>query len=573
MTMWSRIATIFGFLFCLSIALPAASQDTSNDQSNEQAAKKADAWAQLETLVETLDSTSKDLSAAKQQLQKTRDELDRKKLTEQVETLSRDADSFQLALEMLATGGADLRLFGQQHDEKFDWKNELEAIFQPIASELKRWTERPRKIERLRGLQSFYQQRLPIAEAAVKNISNFRAEATTPALKKQFAALQERWEKRRDDISNRLKLATFELEETLAPATDTQPSTLDALKEFFSGRGLDLLMAVLAFATVYSLIRLAIKAYNHYVMRRSKRRHTFLARLTNLALHIVTVLFSLFAAMAVLYVRGDWIILGFIMLIFLGLAFALKTSLPRYMTEARMLLNIGPVREDERLVYKGLPWKVVSLNVYSTLQNPALRGGTLRVPLQDLTTLCSRRYAEDEVWFPCRENDFVLLENATFGRVLAQTPESVQLAVGGAVKTYPVETFLASNPRNLSVSGFAISFKFGLDYAQQSGITTNVRETMENFLKERMQSHELNEHLKELSVDFDEAAQSSLDLLICASFHGPAAEKYFAARRLLQRWAVEACNQHAWNIPFNQLTVHLTNPLPIAATPAPHFEP
>ena len=101
---------------------------------------------------------------------------------------------------------------------------------------------------------------------------------------------------------------------------------------------------------------------------------------------------------------------------------ALRHSLPLYVREARTLLNIGPVREGERVVYQGLPWKVTSLNVYCTLINPALSGGRLRLSLDEVATLHSRQYEEREAWLPTQEEDYVLLDDTTFGRVLQQTP-------------------------------------------------------------------------------------------------------------------------------------------------------
>jgi hypothetical protein len=58
-------------------------------------------------------------------------------------------------------------------------------------------------------------------------------------------------------------------------------------------------------------------------------------------------------------------------------------------------------------------------------------------------------------------------------------------------------------------------------------------------------------------VEFNEAASSSLNLLLVAGFTGAGAEYYWSIRRFLQRASVSACNQYGWTIPFDQLTVHL----------------
>ena len=103
--------------------------------------------------------------------------------------------------------------------------------------------------------------------------------------------------------------------------------------------------------------------------------------------------------MTVLYVLGDWLILAIIMVFLVGVLFALRNSLPRYMHEVRLLLNLGPVREGERVIYQSLPWRVSRLNIYSSLVNPSLTGGIIRLPLSEMLQLVSRRWSRDEPWF------------------------------------------------------------------------------------------------------------------------------------------------------------------------------
>jgi hypothetical protein len=57
-------------------------------------------------------------------------------------------------------------------------------------------------------------------------------------------------------------------------------------------------------------------------------------------------------------------------------------------------------------------------------------------------------------------------------------------------------------------------------------------------------------------VQLEEAAASSLDMLVFASFAGNAAPYYYTIGRTLQTIAVDTCNAHGWEIPFTQITVH-----------------
>jgi small-conductance mechanosensitive channel len=187
-----------------------------------------------------------------------------------------------------------------------------------------------------------------------------------------------------------------------------------------------------------------------------------------------------------------------------------------------------------------------------------------------MAQLQSRQYLKDEAWFPSRENDFVILDGDVFGKVLLQTPEVVELQVVGAVKTYPVQDYLAQRPRNLSLEGFAIPVTVGLDYRHQGEILSTIVEKLRAHLEARLEDQVFRGHLKDLVVDFNEAASSSLNIIVVGIFRGAAAEHYWSIRRFLQRAAVDACNRYGWGIPFDQLTVHLqpTGPSQSAATPA-----
>lgn len=575
--MTTRLFLVFALVLSGSLADSTWAQTAVDTVSpTAETTRRNESEAALEGLVATIRSAEKDLAAVKRELQQTKDELDRKKLSEQIARESAELESLRLSFEMLATG-VDLRLFDQQKDGgKFNWQSELETILQPIVAELKRLTERPRTIERLRSEQSYYNKRLPVADAALQSIVALKESTTSPDLRKQFTVLQERWQKRRDDLNNRLKLVSYELEETLNPSATGGPTMWEMLDELIAGRGFNFLLALTAFGGTYFFLRLLSRLYEQAAARRWRVRRSVYSRFVTFILHAVSVLLALLAMMAVLYIRGDWLILGLLLLVLIGAALTAKNSLPRYINESRLLLNVGSVREGGRVIYNGLPWKVISLNVYSTLQNPLLRGGTLHLPLTEMTQLVSRRHADDEPWFPSRESDFVLLDDGTFGRVLAQTPESVQVLSAGAVKTYPVQAYLEQKPKNLSQQNFVIAFKFGLDYEHQAQITTDIRTQLEQYIEQGLRAHSVAEHLLDFSVQFDEAAASSLDLMIIAQFAGAAAEHYSMLRRLLQRLAVDACNTYQWKIPFNQLTVHVAShqttpsPIQVPTFPEPH---
>ncbi|MGD8592034.1 MAG: hypothetical protein PVF82_04335 [Gammaproteobacteria bacterium] len=528
----------------------------SGSSSTQTPEVSPDSWRSFEVLLDVINQSKKDLAELRTRLDKAKDDGEREKILSNIELVQSNIQSLQQAWEMWATGGVDMELFLPKKEGKFDWREEIQAVFEPIVVELQRLTERPRKIERLRTEQAFFQQQLNAANAALTKIEDYKSRAPSDDLQGAFKELESSWRKRHDGIKSRLTVINLQLEELLSSDRLIDETTSETLKNLLSGSLVNLLLALLAASLTYGILRMINKIYVRLVTR-SGRRRPFLARAAHLSFIVLSVILALLAAIAVLYVRGDRILMGLLFIALIGVALTLQRTLPAFMKEARVLLNIGSVREGQRLLYKGLPWKVHAINMYSTLVNPQLSGGKLMLPLKVLTELHSRPYDESEPWFPTRENDYVLLSDQTYGRVILQTPEMVTLQVFGSAKTYAVDAFLSGNPQNLSQHGFAVVFRFGIDYQHQALVTGEIKQKLESYLTTHFKEHTLSEHLKELYVEFDEAAASSLNFFIYASFLGQAADSYFRIRRTLQSLAVDACNTNGWVIPFTQMTVHL----------------
>lgn len=548
-----KAVAVAWLLLCCCLLAPADAHATAS--ADTEAARTADSWRHLETLIDTIESTRQELSGLRAELRASDDERERARLSREIDQRSLDLESLQTAWEMLATESVDLSLFGVRTETAFDWREELQSVFEPILLELRRLTERPRKLERLRGEQAYYQERVEAAAAALNNVSRNREIAPTPQLREAFAALEQRWQRRHQEMSNRLSLVEFELQQTLAPAA-SQQDPMDRLQALVSGRVLNLFIAVLVMVVVYLAMRMLARLYDRHVMRRSQHRGIFAARVGNLLFYLFTSILVLLSGMSVFYIRGDWLLLGLVLIVLAGAALAAQRSLPRFLMEARLMLNLGPVREGERLIFNGLPWRVKSLGMYATLENPLLQGGVQVLPLRILVDYQSRRFDPAEPWFPSRTGDWVLLDDGSFGKVVGQTPERVQLLALNAVKTYAAGDFLGQMPRNLS-EGFMLIVNFRLDYRHQAAITSTIREAMQAEVAAGLAASEFAAHVRQFSVEFAKASESSLDLALIGVFGGEVADRYFSLQRLLQSLAVDVCNRHGWAIPFNQLTVHM----------------
>ncbi len=449
-----------------------------------------------------------------------------------------------------------MSLFGVKVEKPFDLREELQSIFEPILVELRRLSERPRKIERLRSELLYYQQRLDVANAALQSLTAYREKAPPGELRDTFQQLEDRWRKRRDDLQNRVNLTQFELQQTLSPDNSAKKDTWETIKKLFGGRLLNLLLAVLAMVTSYAILNMLTRLYRRLVLKDATFRRAFITRVGSLSFYLLTTLIVMLSGMAVFYVRGDWVLLGLFLIILAGAAWAVQKSLPRFLTEAKLILNLGPVREGERVMFNGLPWQVTALNFQATLENPCLQGGKLHLPIRELVSYHSRKFDAAEPWFPSKTGDWVVLDDDTYGQVKAQTPEVVELQVFNAIKTYPVQTYLAATPYNLSRQGFTLYLTFGLDYQHQVDITGDILEQLKHSLEEALSKQSFSPVLQHFDIWFDKADNSSLNYVVELSFDGEAASQYLQVPRTMQKLLVETCNEHNWIIPFEQLVVH-----------------
>jgi hypothetical protein len=323
---------------------------------------------------------------------------------------------------------------------------------------------------------------------------------------------------------------------------------------FFRSRGMNLLIGVIAAAVGFFAVR---KSYSWLRCISPLHRKGHLGgRLADVLAMAVSVLVALFALIAVFYLRDDWLLLTLVVIFLIGVAWAGKTTIPPYLEQIRMILNLGSVREGERVVYLGLPWNVTSLGFYTIFTNPNLQGGLLRIPIRDIMATVSRPISPREIWFPTEADDWVILSEGTFGKTITQTPDQVVvLMLGGSMKTYPTADFLKLAPENLS-HGFRLSVRFGIDYRHQADATTSIPEIFREALHAELIKEYGRDAVRCVQVEFTSASPSALDYTILADFDGSIASRYKALERRIQSVCVDVCHANGWVIPFPQITVH-----------------
>ena len=447
---------------------------------------------------------------------------------------------------------------------RFVLKDEVDELLRPIINELKGLTEKPREIEQLRGELALWQRRLGTAGSALAHLEALPPVTDAP-LADALAGTRSDWQEKRTLAANRIQALAYQLEQAERDRPSFYETLRDGSRAFFRTRGLNLLLCIAVFfATFFGLRYLHRHLQNRAPwMRRSTR--PFYVRLIDVGLDLFSLIGAIAATLVALYATGDWVLMGVAIIVLIGLAFAARTGLPKIYGDAKLLLNLGEIREGERLVFDGIPWRIDSLSFFTVLKNEQLRGGLLRLPVRRLAGLHSRPLAEGELWFPSAEGDWIDLPGTGHARVVAQTPEWVHLIrLGGARITLPAADFLAAGATNLSY-GFRIGTTLGIAYRHLADATSTIPATLETHLVRGMTTFLGDKgRLVSLKVEFSAAAASSLDLEIIADFDGACAPRYSQLRRALQRFAVDCCHEQGWEIPFPQIVVH--GPVPDSTT-------
>jgi hypothetical protein len=556
-----RISGVLLRTLALVSLLTASNASFAEQQPAEDKGKQAESAIKLENSVDSLAILQQSIEFKQEAARKLTEQL--KQITEPAERLEaeqkigrirNEISSLQKSFEHIALGGINQSVLADQPEQKINWKDELEQISRPLISTLKEFTAKPRQMDALRRDIDRYQEQLEEIEKALQKLSYFNDQKMPPQVAEQVSRLQSDWQIRRDDASRALEIARFKLDSLKVEGTTWQTSVWEAVTEFFLGRGLTLFLAAIVSVAIWLVLKGLLELYWRWLYRIRRDLGTTRAPLVLYSYRLFTAIIIMLAVLMVFYVRGDVLLITLALVALAGVALSLRQTLPRYAAELRLLLGIGPVREDERLVYDGVPFKVISLSVYSILRNPLLEG-VLRLPLHAMSEFTSRQ-AGEEPWFPCRPDDYILLADGSYGRVLRQTIELVEVLVRDARVQIHTSDFLDQNIRNLSQEGFGIACTFGVDYQHQAICLDKVPTLLREAIIARFDQAGMKDDVQDIVVEFKEAGASSLDYQIYMVLNGRAAKAYFKAQRMIQQACVDTCNREGWVIPFTQITVH-----------------
>jgi hypothetical protein len=509
----------------------------------------------LRSIVKSKATLKQRMDEKKQAMDKASSETERQYLNEELAALDKQIADAVTDFEMTATG-VEIGLFVAKKKERFDWKDELLSLAEPGIMELKRLTVKARHKSKLNDELANYQELLPVAIKARSRVESLLSQTKDQALVAALKDILPEYKGIESQIKNKVDLVQLKLDEIKRQEASVIDSTQDSVKRFFRTRGLYLFLAILACIGVVLLIKGLYHTLIRLVPGYKLEYRPFHIRVLELVYRLMTLVLTVLAVMAVFYFVEDWVLLSLTIIFIMGVVWATKYTLPMYLDKSKLMLNVGAVREGERMMYQGVAWRVKNINFHTLLENPDL-DITLRIPIMELIGKTSRRCDPHESWFPCRKNDWVILSDGTRGGVTHLSHETVELVLrGGAKKTYQTADFLAMTPLNLSVN-FRIKVAFGIGYGHQKDATTTIPELLSAFIQEQIEKEGYADDLLNLRVEFAEAGASSLDFVVITDFKGSQAPVYNRLTRSIQRWCVDAASQYNWDIPFPQIAVHL----------------
>lgn len=480
-------------------------------------------------------------------------DVEKTELGEKLKTLNAETLKLDQRIVSLATGVSQSDI--NPSNEQFDLQRELEQLIRPFVWILKSATENARQIEQLKRTVLAATKQQKLATEAIARLDRMMEQAAAnPTLTDRLKDISRDWVNRQTNARDLAATASQQLQTRLSKRTDAGETTKEAFTSFFNNRGRNLVYGILGFAVTILIMRLIRRAAMRLIG--SPRNRSFPVRISALIYDIATLATAFGTTLAIFNAYNDWLLTGFMLLVFIALGWFTLRSLPSLFEQITLLLNLGAVQEGERLVINGVPWRVAKLDLYTTLENKSLRGGSFTVPVRELRGQHSREVDNNEEWFPSEEGDWVVLENGLWAEVVLQSPEAVHLREeGGATFYYPVQSFLEQNPKNLA-DGYRVTVEFGIDYSHQEIATKEIPVALKADLENKLADLVDKEHLRGVYVTLFRAGESSLDYEIEADIGPNCGHLYEPIEHAIARFAVECCTQNKWNIPFPQLTVH-----------------
>jgi len=566
----SCLLLIFGIMSTLAIAqqsaepvdpqTPEISEDVKAAKAEEQV--EIDAQTQLTnsllSLSETITARQKRLADLGKAMSSARKDTDKAALQIEIDALALEITQVEQEMDLVVLG-LQARQYSKDNGAKepVNIREEFASVFEPIIMSLERATEPARRMEELRQLADQAAKRIVIAQNTLNSINGFRdADVKYPK------DVQERLDKHHALWENRLQEARnidIALTEQLAATRRARGNSLKQFSEDFGGfilnRGASLLMAMgLGFGFIL-LCQMIRSAAAYWYRQTHNDVLSASMRILSMFITLIGIIGGFVIAVTIFNIRQDWLMLAMSLLLALALSWTFVRSLPALGEQMRLLMNLGAVREGERTLVNGLPYRIERLSMYTKLVNPALSGGELVYPVRELIGMHSRPVTDGEAWFPTQIGDWIIRDGKHY-QVTKQTPEHVILRrPGGAEDFVPAQEFMDTLFEVIS-DGYRAVYEFGLDYKHLAIARIEIPERINQCVQEHVGGILGSEALLSVDTRFVGLGDSALNFTVLADVGPGLGHEWKKMQKYLNHAVVEACLNQKWDIPFPQLVVH-----------------
>ena len=474
----------------------------------------------------------------------------------EINDISRELEIAVKSFEQIVIGDVTLDVFEVENQPQ-NWQEELTLVIKPLLENLRSITEKPRKRENLRTIIDDQDGIILAANDALKSIDNvLNLSKHSKGVNKQLIGVKSKWLKLKDEAIRKKELAALSLAKLNGQGNGWFQDFRESLKNFARERGLTLFIALMVSILIVCFFKMVTKLID--VRRKShlKPSNRTAYRVVAYAQRLLMIIMVVIGVLIVFFVRGDVLLLALMFIMVFAAALGLRNFLPQFIEESRLLLNIGDVREQEMLTINGVPWRVASINLFSILVNPEIRG-VLRLSLSELKGLRSRQIG-DEKWFPSSIGDWVLDDGDRLYEVISQSPDAVELqSAQGTNKLLPATDYYAAGFVNLTRSKtMRITSVFGVDYNLQNIALSEVPERFQAEVQHYLETSNLGTTDIQTRVEFQRAGESSLDYIVIVKINSVASKHYYRIERYIQQACVKVCNEQGWSIPFPQVTIN-----------------
>ena len=383
----SRLLSVIILLVLLSFTY-AWAQQTDTPQAQD------DTLSTLARFTKLRSSLEMQIKEIERQLRASPSDSEKKELQKDLAAQQQELNTLKENFVEIAAG-VGFSLISNEQDARFDLQAEMLSLMEPVVREMRYMTSDVRKKSDLREEAVFFRTRIPQVKAAMENVTALLEKTEDKALKAYLQDVLGDWSGHLANMESKLQALELQLSRIESAETSFTDSSQTYLKSFFQKRGLYLTQAVLVVLAILLISRLSHTLLTRLLSGYRKEHRSFRVRLLDLVHRMVTVALMIIGPMVVFYIAEDWVLFSLGILLLLGAAWTLRTAVPRYWHQIRIYLNIGSVREGERIFLEGLPWRVQKIDIFTLLDNPKA-GISQRIAIENLVDLKSRPVRKDE---------------------------------------------------------------------------------------------------------------------------------------------------------------------------------